>query len=212
MILSLIAFACLEASILCVEGAQAAPPASVPFAALQSEYAALGSANDVYSRALHLYLLNDAADEYAYALDQESMQNEGDKLDWHAMKRDTAANVQRANGYGATIAWCEYGGGWMAGSKGYEAYLSLWPEGPYAEEAWWRGRLGQKLNRCFDGEGSEEETAGFVHDYAEFLAHFPHGSHEAEARQSLKEYQAELDDYKQQKNTNGSARSACPAR
>jgi hypothetical protein len=208
--LALIVFACLEAFTLSADGAQAVPPTSVPFAALQSEYAAVGSANDLYSRALHLYLLNDTADQYAYSLNQESRRNEAYQLDWHTMKRDTAASVQRANKYGAAIDWCEYGADWTAETKGYEAYLSLWPEGPYAEEAWWRGRLLQKLNRCFDAEGSEEETAGFVHDYAEFLTHFPHGKHEAEAGALLKGYQSELEDYKQQKNGSGSSRSAPP--
>lgn len=34
-------------------------------------------------------------------------------------------------------------------------------------------RLGHKLDSCLDAEGSEEETAAFVHDYTEFLMHFP---------------------------------------
>ncbi len=210
--LALIAFACGSGSISCGDGAQAVPPPGVVLAALQNEAAAVRSANDAYSKALHLYLLNDAADQYAFAVNQESTRNEAYKADWRQMKRDTAPRVQSANRYGAAISWCEYNADWTAGSEGYETYLSLWPDGPYAEEAWWRGRLLQKLNRCFDGEGSEEETAGFVDDYSRFLDHFPHGRHEVEARESLKKYQAALEAYKQQRNASGSSRSSCPAR
>jgi hypothetical protein len=148
---------------------------------LQREHAAVQSAKTSHSKALHSYLLNDAADRYAYSLNQGK-----------EPRRDNDSEIQRANRYGASIHWCSYNGDWSAAPQGYEDYLSLWQDGPNAEEAWWRGRLGYRLNFCFDAVGSDEETRGFVTDYAEFLKHFPHGKHEREARQALRKFQSDL--------------------
>jgi hypothetical protein len=177
---------------------QAVLPPRVSLGVLRHEYAATRSAKDPHNKALHSYLLNDAADRYAYELNQERRQIKGSQVDWRAMKKDTSARVEHANQYGGSIKWCEYDADWTAGSPGYEAYLSLWPDGPNAEEAWWRGRLRHKLNSCFDGEGSEEETVAFVSDYTEFLRRFPQGRHKREAAKLLKDFQADLDSYKRQ--------------
>jgi hypothetical protein len=181
--------------------AQAAVSVSVSISELQHQYAALRSAKNIHSKALHSYLLNNAADEYAYELNQEGGRFERPTLDWEGWKSRTGLVTQIANRYGAAILWCEVDADWTARSQGYLDYLSEWPDGPHAEEAWWRGRLGRKLNSCLDAEGSEEETAAFVHDYTEFLMHFPHGKHEKEARELLKGFQADLESYNEKANS-----------
>jgi hypothetical protein len=168
-------------------GAQATLSAGDLLKLLQNEHAAIQSAKTRHSKALHSYLLNDAADRYAYRVNRSKEPTRDD------------SEIQRANRYGASIHWCIYDGTWTAVPQGYDDYLSLWLDGPYAEEAWWRGRLRHKLNACFDAEGSEEETRGFVSDYAEFLRHFPHGKHEREARRLLRQFQAELNSYRRAK-------------
>jgi hypothetical protein len=198
MIMSGIAFAGLWLYGSHAARAQAAVSVGVPISELQREYAALRSAKNIHSKALHSYLLNNAADEYAYELNQKSGK-EKPAFDWEEWKTRTGPETQIANRYGASILWCEVDADWTARSQGYLDYLSEWPDGPYAEEAWWRGRLGHKLDSCLDAEGSEEETAAFVHDYKEFLMHFPHGKHEKEARELLKGFQADLESYKQRK-------------
>jgi len=180
--------------------AQASVSKIVSTGELQHQCAALRSAKDIHSKALHSYLVNNAADEYAYELNQKGGRFETPMPNLEGLKSRTERTVRIANRYGASILWCEYDGDWTARPQGYSDYLSEWPDGPYAEEAWWRGRLGHKLNACFDGEGLEEETAAFVYDYTEFLRRFPHGKHEEEARELLKGFRAALDSYRQRKS------------
>lgn len=164
--------------------------------AIKSEYAALHAAQNTREEALHAYLLNDAAEVYADAMNQGILQRRS-ATELSDPKAETQPMITQANRYRAEIIWCEVNGDWTARPDGYLAYLDVWPDGPFAEEAWWRGKLGHRLTGCFDAEGTEEETADFVADYTEFLQHFPHGQHEKEARGLLKEFQAELDWYKQ---------------
>ena len=91
----------------------------------------------------------------------------------------------------------------LIGRRGLRGIWIIFPNGRMAHtqrRAWWRGRLGHKLDGCLDAEGSEEETAAFVHDYTEFLMHSPHGKHEKEARELLKDFRADLESYKQRKS------------
>lgn len=178
--------------------AQPGAPASVLFAVIKREYLAGLQAKDSHSKALHAYLLNDAADRYAYRLNQDSMNNARYQADPQLKKREMEPEVQRANEYGASILWCEFSGDLTAASNGYEDYLSRWPNGPYAEEAWWRGKLLHKLNSCVDAVGSEEETADYLRQYEEFLRHFPHGKHERQAREALQEFRKDLESYRNQ--------------
>ncbi len=163
-------------------------PLVVSLSALRREHTAIRNAKDSHTKALHTYRLNDAADRYAYDLNHQG--------GLHPDKEGDEPEVRQANRYGAFILWCSYDGDWTAGPEGYLKYLSLWPDGPDAEEAWWRGNLGHRLNFCYDGAGTEEEIAWFVHIYAEFLKHFPRGKHEREARQMLKKFRADLDEYR----------------
>ncbi len=181
------------------EKARTPLPFDVSQAALQGEYSALQLARDAYSKAVHSYLLNNAADEYAHQLNEAIRREEKYKSDWRAATEDTGSEVQQANGYGASLHWCDFDADWTARPEGYLRYLYLWPDGPDAEEAWWRGKLDHHLNSCYDREGSEQEAAVFVRDYTEFLQHFPHGKHQQQAQEELKQFQEDLDWYKQQK-------------
>lgn len=176
--------------------AQANWPADRYSSVLEREYKALHTAQDARTQALHAYLLNSAAEEYANALNEAIFQGKTD-----VGSPEMEAKVKTANDHGAEISRCEYSGGWTARPTGYLTYLKIYPDGPYAEEAWWRGKLGHRLTGCFDGDGSEEETAAFVADYSSFLARFPHGKHKKEARRLLKEFQYDLVTYKQEKDT-----------
>jgi hypothetical protein len=172
--------------------AQTALSVHISTAVLQHEY-----------KALHSYLLNDAAEKYADNLSSQiDLHKNDDDVHWRAVELATKSAVAKVNKYGASLLLCEYSGRWTSNSSGYFDYLSGWPDGPLAEEAWWRGKLGYRLTGCSDAAGTEEETEDFVHNYTEFLAHFPHGKHENEARALLKE---SLDSYKPGKNNSISA-------
>lgn len=170
-------------------------PLSVALKKLEHEFKAAQSAKDAPKKALHLYLLNDAADQYAESLNQNGISAPNGVYSIDPLS-DTEPAVRAANLLRANIFECEYSGSWTDGPEGYEAYLSLSPNGPFAEEAWWRSRLRYRKISCYDGVGSEEETAGFVHDYSDFLRHFPQGKHAKQARDSLHEFEKELESYK----------------
>lgn len=163
------------------------PPA--PPEALQKNYANLQSAQDVHTRARRFYLLNDAADRYALSLNEAGGRLDNPQIDPRVFKERTSQAVQTANRYGAEITWCEFDGDWTASSHGYEVYLHLWPRGPLAEESWWRSRLLNKLNACYDGDGSREETFDSLQSYAKFLTRFPKGKHHQEATERLRQLQ-----------------------
>ena len=173
-------------------GSRGAVNRSMPLARLRQEYAAAQAATGSHRKAEHLYLLNDIADRYAYALNKSMGRLVGKQTGTPATKGEASGMVEEANRYGAGIRWCEVDADWTAASDGYERYLALWPDGPMAEEAWWRSKLGRKLNSCYDGDGSSEETQDFVHAYADFLRRFPEGKHRAEALRLLKMFQASL--------------------
>ncbi|QNI30416.1 hypothetical protein H7849_14730 [Alloacidobacterium dinghuense] len=193
----------LAASILCSGGglspAQTTGSGDASLGVLQREHQALQEAQDAHDKALHAYLLNSAAETYASALDDEIQRKDRAATAPLDMQTEMGPVVNEANQYGAGVVWCEVNGEWTVSPDGYLAYLAEWPDGPDAEEAWWRGKLGHLATACFDAAGTEEETAGFVADYTEFLARFPHGKHEEEARALLREFQADLDSYRQEK-------------
>jgi hypothetical protein len=120
----------------------------------------------------------------------------------HWMKLQTAANnfaellgqreqfkdlADEATSLGITIDWCEPSGSWSAKAEGYEKYLTLWPRGPEADEAWWKGRV---ESWCGDGEGTPEEIEYDIRTYSAFLKQFPNSKHAPQARQILKSFKA----------------------
>ena len=90
--------------------------------------------------------------------------------------------VHETEKLGVTVTWCEPSGSWAAGRQGYEKYLELWPRGPQADEAWWRGRV---ESSCGDSEGTTEEYRHDIATYSAFLKQFPKSRHAAEAREAL---------------------------
>jgi hypothetical protein len=99
--------------------------------------------------------------------------------------------AKEATSLGVGVEWCEPGGSWAARSEGYEKYLTLWPDGPEADEAWWKGRV---EGWCGDYEGTAEEDRDMIATYAAFLKAFPKSGRAAEARKTMNELQQGLDE------------------
>jgi len=97
----------------------------------------------------------------------------------------------QAAALGVSLDVCEPSRLWDAGTQGYEKYLQLFPGGPQADEAWWKGRLSNGP-RCGDFEGSPEEYRELIEKYSEFVKRFPHSEFVPRARQRLDEYRKEL--------------------
>lgn len=162
---------------------------------IQREHAAAEASLDPHSRAAHWYRLNEAVDDYVDALNRQPAQRA--TADWFhpgketpmqrdvdpaGFQRDTNDRIAVASHFGVKVQWCEPDADWTAGTDGYLQYLALWPDGPDAEEAWWRAKLiGHTRTGCYDGEGMKEEFGWFVSAYTEFLRHFPTGTHRSEA-------------------------------
>ena len=164
-----------------------------PLAQIQQQSAAFHAAHDPLTRATHAFLLNQAADSYALSLNRISAPFAASPtLTPQQIRANTALAVDIANRFGANLQWCEFNAAWTTSLAGYRLYLTLWPTGPLAEEAWWRGTLGQTPTQCTDAEGSPEETLRLVHQYQQFLQHFPQGAHHIEATRTLAEFQSEL--------------------
>jgi hypothetical protein len=77
---------------------------------------------------------------------------------------------EEAGASGVEISLCDPSGRWGVPSTGYEKYLALWPDGPLADEAWWRSRVEPW---CGDFEGSDEEYAERAKVYSEFSSISP---------------------------------------
>ncbi len=97
----------------------------------------------------------------------------------------------KAAALGVSLDVCEPSRLWDAGTQGYERYLQLFPDGPQADEAWWKGRLSNGP-RCGDNEGSPKEYRELIEKYSEFVKRFPHSEYVPRARQRLDEYRKEL--------------------
>jgi len=106
-------------------------------------------------------------------------------------KRALAPLAREATSLGVGVEWCEPGGSWSARNDGYEKYLALWPDGPEADEAWWKGRV---EGWCGDYEGTVEEDTDMIATYAAFLKAFPNGRHAPEARKRMNELQQGLEE------------------
>jgi len=120
--------------------------------------------------------LNAAADRLAVILDNQV---------------DLKPLALKAAALGVSLDVCEPSRLWDAGTQGYERYLQLFPDGPQADEAWWKGRLSNGP-RCGDNEGSPEEYRELIEKYSEFVKRFPHSEYVPRARQRLDEYRKEL--------------------
>ena len=106
-------------------------------------------------------------------------------------KKALAPLAKEAGAFGVGVEWCEPGGNWAARSEGYEKYLTLWPDGPEADEAWWNGRV---EGWCGDYEGTADEDRQTIATYAAFLKAFPKSRRAPEARKTLADLQQGLDE------------------
>jgi len=98
--------------------------------------------------------------------------------------------AEKSQALGMSIAYCEIGTDFAASFAGYHNYLQLWPNGPNADEAYWKSKV--EANGCGDFEGTVEEYQQGIAMYSEFLKRYPSSSYAAQARSQLEAYQAGL--------------------
>jgi len=151
---------------------------------IEYEYQTVAQARNPREKAKHLFLLNDAAERFAMKLNQHV----GGVTHQKAARKQTQQQANDANRFGAGIFWCEFDADWATNLNAYQEALKLDPAGPYAEEAWWRGKLGNALIVCRDMEGTPEENKVWTEAYTEFLQRFPNGKHAQEARERKKQF------------------------
>jgi TolA-binding protein len=137
---------------------------------------AIDQATDSARKAQAWLRLNAAADRLAEILDNQV---------------DLKSLAEKAAALGVSLDLCEMSRVWDAGTQGYEKYLQLFPGGPQADEAWWKGRLSNGP-RCGDFEGSPEEYRDLIEAYSEFVKRFPNSEFVPRARQRLDEYRKGL--------------------
>jgi len=97
---------------------------------------------------------------------------------------------------GIVVNYCEIGTDWAADSAGYVNYLNLWPDGPNADEAFWKSKV--EANACGDFEGTAEEYEQGIKMYGDFIKRFPASSFTARAKSQLEGYQAGLHELQDQ--------------
>jgi hypothetical protein len=169
---------------------QCAADSAPSVGSLQREYVAFTQSTDPHTKALHAFRMNDLSDQYAHLLNEKSGRYRNPIPDLHHLRSLYAADVKQANQYGANITWCEVNGAWTSASQGYLLYLSLWPNGPAADEAWWRGKFHNQIDNCVDAAGTEDETEELIFEYQTFLKQFPHSVHRKEAQALLAQFQS----------------------
>jgi hypothetical protein len=91
---------------------------------------------------------------------------------------------------GISVNYCEIGTDWAADSTGYENYLNLWPDGPNADEAFWKSKV--ESNGCGDFEGTIEEYQHGVEMYSDFIKRYPSSGYIERAKSQLNAYEAGL--------------------
>jgi outer membrane protein assembly factor BamD (BamD/ComL family) len=86
-----------------------------------------------------------------------------------------------AQSAGMDIQYCEIGQYWRAQPLGYQKYLALLPDGPVADQAWW------KINAegCGDFDASQSTLQAKIALYQNFLQRFPNSPHAAEAQKQV---------------------------
>ena len=100
---------------------------------------------------------------------------------------------------GISVNYCEIGTDWAANFIGYENYFKLWPDGPNADEAYWKSKV--EANACGDFEGTLEEYQQGIERCSDFIKRFPNSSYTERAKSQLEAYQAGLrEEQKRQAN------------
>jgi len=98
--------------------------------------------------------------------------------------------ADRSAALGLSVAYCEIGTDWAANFIGYENYFKLWPDGPNADEAYWKSKV--EPNVCGDFEGSIEEYQQGIARYSDFIKRFPNSSYAGRAKSQLAAYEGGL--------------------
>lgn len=117
------------------------------------------------------FSLNRAADELASLMSEASRR---DPKQFSALEKETQSA-------GIDIRYCTVGSLWEAQTTGYKEYLALLPNGPVADEAWWKANA----EGCGDFEPSADNLEANVALYQDFLKRFPDSSHAAEAKHQV---------------------------
>lgn len=107
--------------------------------------------------------------------------------------------AEKSKALGIDVSWCEIGEGWTANPTGYENYLQLWPDGPNADEAFWKSKV--EADGCGDFEGSVEEYEQLIKLYRGFIERFPASSYVEQAKSQLKTYEDGLQEEKQRQQS-----------
>jgi len=101
----------------------------------------------------------------------------------------------KSKALGIPVSFCEIGQGWTANPAGYEKYLQLWPDGPNADEAFWKSKV--EASGCGDFEGSVEEYEEGIRLYRDFIERFPSSSYVQQAKSQVEIYEKGLLEEKQ---------------
>lgn len=124
--------------------------------------AAIDSTPEAKKRAQLWLELNRAADRLAELLSQRSAES----------RLDGPPDVIPAPD--VRILYCEIGSDWVAVPVGYRNYSTLWPDGPDADEAYWKTEV--EPSGCGDFEGTEEEYRDGIRRYETFRQKYAAGS------------------------------------
>ena len=148
----------------------------------------INSVQDSHAKAKTWLDLNRKADELAVRMTQLMIRtpDSGPPTPTPDLERI----VEKSTTLGITLAYCEIGTDWVANFTGYENYLALWPDGPNADEAYWKSKT--EPNACGDFEGTVEEYQQGIDSYSDFIKRFPNSSYAARAKSQLDAYQAGL--------------------
>lgn len=98
--------------------------------------------------------------------------------------------ANQSQALGIAVNYCEIGADWAADATGYQNYLTLWPDGPNADEAFWKSKV--ESSGCGDFEGTIEEYQHGVEMYSDFIKRYPSSSYVARAKSQLSAYEAGL--------------------
>ncbi len=149
-------------------------------AQLRSRRAAIDSVKDDKKKAQLWLELNRAADGLAELLSKKPVE------------RTPQGPPDVVPAPDVRILYCEIGNVWAAVPAGYQSYLKLWPDGPDADEAYWKTEV--EPSGCGDFEGTEEEYRDGIKRYETFLQKYPNSRFAAQASSQLKAYQEGLEE------------------
>jgi hypothetical protein len=151
-------------------------------------HAQMESASNEQAKADAWLNLNRKADALAYRMSeiQSAVRNSGAATPSPKLQRI----ADKAKALGVPIGYCEIGDDWSAEPSGYANYLKLSPNGPSADEAYWKSKT--EPSGCGDFEGSVEEYQQGIATYRDFIARYPASSFVKRAKDQLSGYEAGL--------------------